>query len=82
MRIVIAWIAAFLTAACSSAPPKFASKPARAGAANSTATLSIVRLSPPAGSWIDGETILRADVEYAIMNFDRSREYLLVPLFD
>ena len=44
------------------------------------ATVTILRLTPPAGSEIGRDTVLVADVQYSIVGFSADSTYTLVPL--
>ena len=48
----------------------------------STATVHLLSIDPPAGSAVNAETRLIAEVEYAIENFDPTAVYYIAPLFD
>jgi hypothetical protein len=48
----------------------------------STATVHLVSIDPPAGSVVNADTILTAEVAYAIENFDPAASYSIAPLFD
>ena len=48
----------------------------------STATVQIVSIVPPAGSTVNADTTLVAELDYAIENFDSSAHYYVTPQFD
>ena len=47
-----------------------------------TATVELVNLSPQAGSKIDENTVLAAEIKYSIEHFQPATDYYLAPMFD
>src|SRR5688572_22062855 len=64
---------ALILVACSSIPPSSGS--------NALATASIQTITPSPGAEVASTAVIKAEIQYAIENFDSRSEYYLAPLF-
>lgn len=51
-------------------------------APDSLATVNIRSITPQAGSAVDATSVIQAEIEYTISNFQPQAEYYLAPLFE
>ena len=72
------WLALGIAVLCGPLGCASGSTPATSPA---VAKVTIVRLTPPAGTEIGRDTVLVADVQYSILGFSADSTYSLVPLF-
>ena len=77
MKKPLSAILAILAVACASVPAN-----GTTAGNKSRATVSVVSLLPPQGEVMNGNTVIEAEIRYAIDGFRADAEYYLAPLFD